>query len=151
MLSAHIWFRTLWVHVVSFSPVSCCTTWTVRPAPEDVDGQLPYIFNSIEPTTSFNAILQPVLQCGISPASEHHGDLWAQRSNIVHLPMWLLDNLSKREALGIYGASGSTDLPHERTAMRSIPQPKMVSVLRSAGRPAVIYIRCSYCYERSSK
>ena len=50
------------------SPISYLnTTWKVPPAPATYNGQLVYLFNSIEPGTGA-AILQPVLQYGISPA-----------------------------------------------------------------------------------
>ncbi|KDR77886.1 hypothetical protein GALMADRAFT_138052 [Galerina marginata CBS 339.88] len=43
------------------------TTWTVPPAPTLWSGQLVYIFNGLEPSTTL-AILQPVLQYGYSEA-----------------------------------------------------------------------------------
>ena len=50
------------------SPISYFdTTWTVPPAPVTYNGQLVYLFNSIEPASG-TAILQPVLQYGVSPA-----------------------------------------------------------------------------------
>jgi len=43
------------------------TTWTVPPAPPKSDGQTIFLFNSIEPQSG-DAILQPVLQWGVSAA-----------------------------------------------------------------------------------
>ena len=57
------------------SPISYFnTTWSVPPVPATNHGQLVYLFNSIEPA-SYNAILQPVLQYGVSPAGG--GSYWA--------------------------------------------------------------------------
>ncbi|PPQ97525.1 hypothetical protein CVT26_006528 [Gymnopilus dilepis] len=43
------------------------TVWTVPPVPSNVDGQLLYWFNALIPPSD-DAILQPVLQFGVSPA-----------------------------------------------------------------------------------
>lgn len=50
------------------------TSWVVPPPPSTDNGQLIYIFNGIE-DASFNTILQPVLQWGVSPAGG--GSFWA--------------------------------------------------------------------------
>lgn len=50
------------------SPISdFATTWTVPPIPANTDGQLLYWFNALVPPSD-DAILQPVLQFGVSPA-----------------------------------------------------------------------------------
>ncbi|KDR72104.1 hypothetical protein GALMADRAFT_213538 [Galerina marginata CBS 339.88] len=46
---------------------SFTTSWTVPPTPTSLNGQLLYWFNGLVPN-SFDAILQPVLQFGVSPA-----------------------------------------------------------------------------------
>ncbi len=57
------------------SPItSFTTTWTVPEAPKTDSGQIIYYFNGIEPKTR-DAILQPVLQWGESPAGG--GSYWA--------------------------------------------------------------------------
>lgn len=57
------------------SPITSFTTqWAVPPAPATNNGQLLYYFNSIEPA-AFDAILQPVLQWGVSPAGG--GQYWS--------------------------------------------------------------------------
>ncbi|KAJ7450094.1 hypothetical protein B0H11DRAFT_326374 [Mycena galericulata] len=50
------------------------TTWTVPPVPATWHGQTLFLFNSIEPST-FDAIMQPVLQYGGSAAGG--GEFWA--------------------------------------------------------------------------
>ncbi|KAH9483356.1 hypothetical protein JR316_0005462 [Psilocybe cubensis] len=60
------------------SPISTFSTlWSVPNVPENVDGQLLYIFNALEPQ-SFDGILQPVLQFGVSPAGG--GNYWSVAS-----------------------------------------------------------------------
>ncbi|KAH9477220.1 hypothetical protein JR316_0011139 [Psilocybe cubensis] len=67
-----------WWNNPSSSPIAhFTTTWTVPDSPQNIDGQLLYLFNSMEPD-SFNAILQPVLQYGVSPAGG--GDYWSVAS-----------------------------------------------------------------------
>ena len=53
------------------------TTWKVPPAPLNYDGQTLFQFNSIEPA-SYDAILQPVLQYGVS--ADGGGEYWAVAS-----------------------------------------------------------------------
>jgi hypothetical protein len=53
------------------------TTWKVPPAPSNYDGQTLFQFNSIEPA-SYDAILQPVLQYGVS--ADGGGEYWAVAS-----------------------------------------------------------------------
>uniref|UniRef100_A0A8H7XRS0 Uncharacterized protein n=1 Tax=Psilocybe cubensis TaxID=181762 RepID=A0A8H7XRS0_PSICU len=68
-------------HNTGPSPVaSFTTTWKVPPIPETVDGQILYLFNSIEPNT-FQSVIQPVLQFGTTPAGG--GDYWAIASWFV--------------------------------------------------------------------
>ncbi|KAF8310675.1 hypothetical protein DL93DRAFT_2084260 [Clavulina sp. PMI_390] len=50
------------------------TLWTVPPAPPKSDGQTIFLFNSIEPSSG-DAILQPVLQWGVSAAGG--GPYWS--------------------------------------------------------------------------
>ncbi|KAJ6561687.1 hypothetical protein B0H19DRAFT_1259338 [Mycena capillaripes] len=64
--------KTGWITFASWfntgAPIgSFKTSWTVPPAPVGQHGQLLYLFNAIEPATG-DAIMQPVLQYGISPA-----------------------------------------------------------------------------------
>ncbi|PPQ88793.1 hypothetical protein CVT25_010479 [Psilocybe cyanescens] len=73
------------------SPISTFTTlWSVPSVPENIDGQLLYIFNALEPD-SFGAILQPVLQFGVSPAGG--GNYWSVASwwliglDVFHTPI----------------------------------------------------------------
>ncbi|MCW3465734.1 hypothetical protein [Chitinophaga nivalis] len=55
------------------SPISYFSTkWVVPPAPKDVNGQTVFIFNGM---VNSSAILQPVLQWGVSAAGG--GDYWA--------------------------------------------------------------------------
>lgn len=64
------------------SPISYfSTSWVVPPAPVTYHGQTIYLFNSIEPASG-NAILQPVLQYGPSPAGG--GEYWT-------VATWYLD------------------------------------------------------------
>ncbi|TFK35232.1 hypothetical protein BDQ12DRAFT_760161 [Crucibulum laeve] len=57
------------------SPISSfSTSWTVPPTPATQSGQVIYIFNALIPT-SFDAILQPVLQFGSGAAGG--GNYWA--------------------------------------------------------------------------
>ncbi|KAF8893718.1 hypothetical protein CPB84DRAFT_1783240 [Gymnopilus junonius] len=66
------------------SPISFFgTNWIVPPTPASWDGQLLYWFNGLEPTTG-DAILQPVLQYGVSPAGG--GQFYSIAS------WWLVDN-----------------------------------------------------------
>ncbi|KAJ6459482.1 hypothetical protein C8R47DRAFT_1162146 [Mycena vitilis] len=53
------------------------TSWNVPPVPAGQHGQLLYLFNSIEPAAG-DAIMQPVLQYGISPAGG--GQYWSVAS-----------------------------------------------------------------------
>ena len=66
------------------SPISSLTsTWSVPPFPQTPNhGQLLYLFNSIVPQAS-GAILQPVLQFGVSPAGG--GEYWSVSN-------WFLDS-----------------------------------------------------------
>jgi hypothetical protein len=51
------------------SPVSLFTTsWIVPQPPASACGQLIYLFNGMDPANSGDAILQPVLQWGVSPS-----------------------------------------------------------------------------------
>lgn len=60
------------------SPINHFTTqWKVPPAPTTYVGQTVYLFNSIEPASG-DAILQPVLQYGPSPAGG--GQYWSATS-----------------------------------------------------------------------
>ncbi|KAF8902207.1 hypothetical protein CPB84DRAFT_1746713 [Gymnopilus junonius] len=59
------------------------TNWNVPPIPASWDGQLLYWFNGLEPATG-DAILQPVLQYGVSPAGG--GEFYSVAS------WWLVDN-----------------------------------------------------------
>ena len=59
------------------------TDWTVPAIPGYYDGQTLFQFNSIEPA-SYDAILQPVLQYGVSAAGG--GDYWAIASWYVFGP-----------------------------------------------------------------
>lgn len=64
------------------SPITTfSTSWAVPPVPRDYDGQLIYLFNGLIPN-SFDAILQPVLQYGQSPAGG--GAYWAVASWYVY-------------------------------------------------------------------
>jgi hypothetical protein len=56
---------------------SFTTAWKVPPAPSNYDGQTLFQFNAIEPA-SFEAILQPVLQYGVS--ADGGGEYWAVAS-----------------------------------------------------------------------
>jgi hypothetical protein len=73
-------FKTGWIAYAGWtnsgsSPISSfVTTWAVPPVPATDNGQLVYLFNSIEPAGG-QAILQPVLQYGRSPAGG--GSYWA--------------------------------------------------------------------------
>jgi len=73
-----------WVNQGSSPISSFCTSWEVPPAPTNWDGELLYIFNGLIPT-SFDAILQPVLQYGDSPSGG--GAYWAVAS-------WFVDDAS---------------------------------------------------------
>jgi hypothetical protein len=53
------------------------TTWKVPAAPSNYDGQTLFQFNSIEPA-SYDSILQPVLQYGVS--ADGGGEFWAVAS-----------------------------------------------------------------------
>jgi len=66
------WYNTAPAAINSFT-----TSWAVPPVPTANHGQLLYLFNSIEPA-AYNAILQPVLQYGLSPAGG--GSYWAVAS-----------------------------------------------------------------------
>ncbi|KAJ7094122.1 hypothetical protein C8R44DRAFT_890488 [Mycena epipterygia] len=74
---------TGWVAFASWnnknpSPISSFnTTWTVPPAPATENGQVIFLFNSIEPSAE-DAILQPVLQWGRSAAGG--GNYWSIES-----------------------------------------------------------------------
>ncbi|KAF8318217.1 hypothetical protein DL93DRAFT_2076223 [Clavulina sp. PMI_390] len=54
-------------------------TWTVPPAPATKNRQTVYLFNAMEPD-SRDAILQPVLQYGPSPAGTPSGGAWGVAS-----------------------------------------------------------------------
>ena len=57
-------------------PISYFSTkWIVPPAPATDNGQLVYLFNGIQQTSSGPFILQPVLQWGVSPAGG--GSYWS--------------------------------------------------------------------------
>ncbi|KAJ7146706.1 hypothetical protein C8R44DRAFT_864441 [Mycena epipterygia] len=65
------------------SPISSfTTTWTVPPVPVTNHGQTIFLFNSIEPS-SFDAIMQPVLQFGGSAAGG--GSFWAVASWYLYM------------------------------------------------------------------
>lgn len=72
--------ETGWIAYASWSnpgpsPINhFTTTWNVPSAPADYVGQTVYLFNSIEPGSG-DAILQPVLQYGPSPAGG--GEFWS--------------------------------------------------------------------------
>lgn len=68
-------------HNTDSSPVAFfSTTWSVPRIPETVDGQILYLFNSMEPDT-FESVIQPVLQFGTTPAGG--GNYWAIASWFV--------------------------------------------------------------------
>ncbi len=68
----------------SNNPISYFSTkWVVPPPPITSNGQLIYLFNGIE-TTSFDSILQPVLQWGSSHAGG--GSYWAVANWFVGSP-----------------------------------------------------------------
>ncbi|KAJ7826368.1 hypothetical protein B0H14DRAFT_2595838 [Mycena olivaceomarginata] len=64
--------KTGWVayeYFTATTPISEFKTyWTVPAAPSAWNGQLLYFFNGLQPLTGTSAILQPVLQYGVSPA-----------------------------------------------------------------------------------
>jgi len=66
-----------WLNTGTAAINSFTTSWAVPPVPTANHGQLLYLFNSIEPA-SYDAILQPVLQFGVSPAGG--GSYWAVAS-----------------------------------------------------------------------
>lgn len=66
-----------WVSSLSTPISSFTTTWSVPPNPPSWDNQLLYLFNSLVPPES-GAILQPVLQYGVSPAGG--GQYWSVAS-----------------------------------------------------------------------
>lgn len=67
-----------WLNPTPSKPVTAFTTlWTVPPAPVTYDRQTLFQFNSIEPS-SYDSILQPVLQYG--PSSAGGGKYWAVAS-----------------------------------------------------------------------
>lgn len=77
-----------WINYNTTTPINYFnTTWTVPPVPATYNGQLIYLFNSLVPIGS-GAILQPVLQYGLSPAGG--GAYWAVAnwylvgSNVYH-------------------------------------------------------------------
>jgi hypothetical protein len=76
--------------VTSFS-----TTWKVPPAPSNYDGQTLFQFNSIEPA-SYDAILQPVLQYGVS--ADGGGEYWAVASWYVAASDGFASKLTKVKA-----------------------------------------------------
>jgi hypothetical protein len=61
---------------------SLTTTWEVPPEPTTQSGQLIYLFNGITCYGADNAILQPVLQWGVS--ADGGGSYWAVASWYVH-------------------------------------------------------------------
>lgn len=68
----------------SGSPISYFSTkWIVPPPPATDNGQIIYLFNGIE-NSSFDLILQPVLQWGNSPAGG--GSFWAITNWLVGSP-----------------------------------------------------------------
>ncbi|PPQ92146.1 hypothetical protein CVT25_008771 [Psilocybe cyanescens] len=79
------WGNTAPSPIASFS-----TLWSVPNVPENVDGQLLYLFNGLEPQ-SFDAILQPVLQFGVSPAGGGNfwsvASWWLSGSDVFHTPI----------------------------------------------------------------
>ncbi|KAF9266519.1 hypothetical protein L218DRAFT_72614 [Marasmius fiardii PR-910] len=77
--SASSSLQTGWISYAQWhrtdSPIqNFLTTWTVPPNPPADDGQLVYLFNALVPDSG-TAILQPVLQWGVSPAGG--GPYWA--------------------------------------------------------------------------
>ncbi|KAF7362708.1 hypothetical protein MVEN_00620100 [Mycena venus] len=74
--------KTGWITFASWlntgAPIgSFKTSWNVPPVPVGQHGQLLYLFNAIEPANG-DAIMQPVLQYGISPAGG--GQFWGVAS-----------------------------------------------------------------------
>ncbi|KAJ6565882.1 hypothetical protein DFH09DRAFT_1314664 [Mycena vulgaris] len=101
------WFNTAGPSIGSF-----VASWTVPPAPTTWNNQLIYLFNSIEPAAG-NAIMQPVLQYGLSPAGG--GQFWGVASwylfqdQVFHttlVPVSVGQRLDGEVQL--IGASGST-------------------------------------------
>src|SRR4051794_8812134 len=71
----HGWITTAyWETTASEAVTEFRSTWKVPPEPERRGGQLIYLFNGIT-NEARNAILQPVLQWGTSPAGG--GPYWA--------------------------------------------------------------------------
>jgi hypothetical protein len=67
----------------SGQPISSLkTTWEVPPQPSQDSSQLIYLFNAITRFSDDNAILQPVLQWGVS--ADGGGNFWAVASWYVH-------------------------------------------------------------------
>jgi len=100
------------------SPISSLTsTWSVPPFPATYHGQLLYLFNSIVPQAS-GAILQPVLQYGVSPAGG--GPYWSvsnwfiDSSGTYHTP---LVNVSVGQALqGVITLTSHTSTAYNYTS-----------------------------------
>ncbi|KAF8203484.1 hypothetical protein K438DRAFT_2101044 [Mycena galopus ATCC 62051] len=95
------------------SPISnFSTTYTVPAPPNTYHGQTVYLFNSIEPST-FDAILQPVLQYGVSPAGG--GQYWSVATWYLYGPLVFYTPLVQvrigqplNGLISLVGATGST-------------------------------------------
>lgn len=96
-----------WYNSVTSSPINWFNaTWTVPPVPLTYHGQIVYLFNGMQPASG-NAILQPVLQYGVSPAGG--GAYWAVANWYLvsgHIYHTSLVNVSVGQAL--YGIMAPT-------------------------------------------
>ena len=110
------------------SPISFfATSWTVPPVPSNVDGQLLYWFNALVPDSD-DAILQPVLQFGLSPAGggAYYGvaSWYLLNSNIYHTGLVQVEpgqGLAGYMTLTSVALSGSTPTYTWSTTFVDIP------------------------------
>ncbi|KAF7311694.1 hypothetical protein MIND_00179200 [Mycena indigotica] len=109
--------KTGWITYASWlnqgaSPIKhFTTTWTVPPVPKTQNGQTIFLFNSIEPS-SFDAIIQPVLQYG--PSAAGGGAFWAVASwylvgsNVFHTtPIRVSAGMALNGVITLTGISGT--------------------------------------------
>lgn len=93
------------------------TTWTVPPVPRQQDGELIYLFNALVPSSDFTAILQPVLQFGVSPAGG--ANFWAVASwylvgaQTYYTPIWDVD--SGQSVTGVMSLKNTTTNGTQKT------------------------------------